>query len=171
MITTTPTDSKPCFILVVEDSEPVRQRVIERLTDVLPTAQVEGVETAVDAVSHFSSHDQTDVVLDQRPKAPWPVATAVRRPDVIVLDLELPGCNGLNLLRAIKRIHREVGVIIFTCLASDAVRHACLSLGADFFISKGEDIEQLEIAVCTLATSRSCCPDAGTRQAVLDPTQ
>lgn len=151
---TTSFDPNPCAILVVEDSLLVRMRVIEHLALVLPDAHIEGAENVADAVEYFASRN--DRVFE----------SSIHIPDVVVLDLELPGCNGLNLLRALKREHPEIGVVVFTCLNSEAVRHACLSLGADYFVNKDEDIASLEIAVNTLVACRKARMEIGAPQAV-----
>lgn len=149
-------DSKPCAILVVEDSTLIRLRVMEHLSESLPGVSIDGAECIADAVDRFIATDATgEEEQELSPRGSRFFRPSVHLPDVLVLDLELPGCNGINLLRAIKRDHPEVGVVVYTCLGSDSMRRACLSLGADFFVSKGEDIDVLETAVGTLAARHS----------------
>lgn len=149
---TSPTDSQTCSILVVEDSPLIRKRVLQQLSETLPGAHLEGADCIADAVEHLvqAGSPKEDAQL-LSPRGSRFFQTTLQLPDVLVLDLELPGCNGLNLLRAIKREHPQVGVVVYTCLASDAVRRACLAMGADFFVSKAEDVEMLDSAVLTLA--------------------
>jgi DNA-binding response OmpR family regulator len=64
-------------------------------------------------------------------------------PAIMVLDINLPGKSGLHLLRAVKTAHREVIVIMLTNQAGDHYRRLSQSLGADYFLDKSNDFEQL----------------------------
>ena len=57
------------------------------------------------------------------------------RPDLIVLDLMLPGIDGLEVCR-ILRAESEVPIIMLTALTTDDDRLAGLNLGADDYVSK-----------------------------------
>jgi two-component system alkaline phosphatase synthesis response regulator PhoP len=56
-------------------------------------------------------------------------------PDLIVLDIMLPGMNGLNVCR-ILRAESEVPIIMLTALTTDDDRLTGLNLGADDYVSK-----------------------------------
>ena len=130
----------------------IRLRVVEHLTEYLPGAHIDGAECIADAVERITTPSPPSAdEQDLSPHGSRFFHSSIHLPDVLVLDLELPGCNGLNLLRAIKREHPDVGVIVYTCLGSESVRRACLSLGADSFVSKGDDIKSLTAAVRSLA--------------------
>ncbi len=59
-------------------------------------------------------------------------------PDIIVLDLMLPGLNGFNLARLVRAIQRDRGVVIVavSVLTADPLRRAALDAGCDCFLSK-----------------------------------
>ncbi len=57
------------------------------------------------------------------------------RPDLIVLDLALPGMDGLDVARALRR-ESEVPIIMLTARADEADRLVGLELGADDYIVK-----------------------------------
>jgi len=57
------------------------------------------------------------------------------RPDMIVLDLMLPGLNGLDVCRALRR-ESDVPIIMLTARAEEADRLVGLELGADDYITK-----------------------------------
>jgi two-component system, OmpR family, alkaline phosphatase synthesis response regulator PhoP len=63
---------------------------------------------------------------------------ALARPDLIVLDLMLPGMNGLELLRQIKldKATRSVPVVIITARGEDSDIVAGLEIGADDYVVK-----------------------------------
>jgi CheY-like chemotaxis protein len=68
--------------------------------------------------------------------------------DLILLDLHMPGINGMDLLRALrKEVEREIPVIIVTAYSSKEIRDEALELGARDFISKPFSIEILEKAI------------------------
>jgi len=58
------------------------------------------------------------------------------RPDVMLLDLVMPGGNGLEVLRWVKAERPEIKVIIVTVHAEDAYRQAAEASGADAFLLK-----------------------------------
>jgi CheY-like chemotaxis protein len=71
------------------------------------------------------------------------------RPDIIVLDLSMPGRNGLEVLREIRKVDQRVMIIIFTSDVSLPLRVICREAGANFFVTKPNLSDLLEI--CALA--------------------
>lgn len=65
------------------------------------------------------------------------------QPDVVVLDLDLPDIHGLEILKKIKRKAPLCAVIILTSSHAADLRDACLSCGADFFLSKGAKLGRI----------------------------
>src|SRR5918999_1765694 len=64
-------------------------------------------------------------------------AAASRRPDLIVLDIMLPGIDGLEVMRRIRADGgRPVGVILLTAKGEEHDRIAGLRLGADDYVAK-----------------------------------
>lgn len=61
---------------------------------------------------------------------------AARRPAVVLLDLAMPGVNGLEVLQWMKVEHPETKVIIVTVHTEDAYRQAAEASGADAFLLK-----------------------------------
>jgi DNA-binding NtrC family response regulator len=64
-------------------------------------------------------------------------------PDVMILDLKMPGIDGIEVLRRVKETQPEIEVIILTGHGSDADREECLSLGAFAYLQKPVDINIL----------------------------
>jgi two-component system, NarL family, response regulator len=58
------------------------------------------------------------------------------RPDLVLLDLVMPGVNGLEATLRIKAEHPEIKVIIVTVHTEDAYRRAAEASGADAFLLK-----------------------------------
>src|SRR5918999_6071968 len=64
-------------------------------------------------------------------------AVAARRPDLIVLDIMLPGLDGLEVMRRVRSDGgRPVGVILLTAKGDEHDRIAGLRLGADDYVAK-----------------------------------
>lgn len=70
--------------------------------------------------------------------------------DLVILDLNLPGMDGLDLLREIRTERPEQKVLILSARASLSDKVTGLDLGADDYLTKPFDLEELEARVRTL---------------------
>ena len=70
--------------------------------------------------------------------------------DLLILDLNLPGMDGLDLLRAIRAERPEIRVLILSARAELSDRVAGLDLGADDYLAKPFALEELEARVRSL---------------------
>lgn len=70
--------------------------------------------------------------------------------DLLILDLNLPGLDGLDLLRAIRAEHPQLRVLILSARAELADRVTGLDLGADDYLTKPFALEELEARVRSL---------------------
>lgn len=68
-------------------------------------------------------------------------------PDVMVLDLKMPGIDGLEVLRQVKEKHPNVEVIVLTGHGSEDVAKRCMELGACAYLEKPVDLEKLTRAM------------------------
>ena len=66
-------------------------------------------------------------------------------PDALILDLELPGMHGLDVLRAVKDHLPNVVVIVCTNHAESEYREKCQELGAEHVLDKTMEIDQLPV--------------------------
>ena len=64
-------------------------------------------------------------------------------PDLVLLDLKMPGLNGLDLISEIKRLDSTIAIIILTGYGSIATAMQALKLGADHYLAKPVDAEQI----------------------------
>jgi CheY-like chemotaxis protein len=64
-------------------------------------------------------------------------------PDVMVLDLRMPGIDGMEVLRKLKHEHPEVEVIILTGHGTEQDKELALQLGAFAYLEKPVDIDKL----------------------------
>ena len=106
-------------VFVAEDSDVVRERLIELLTE------IEGLD-----------------VVGQSSDAPSAVS-AIRklRPDVVILDIQMPGGSGIDVLKQIKTDAMPPVVIMFS--NHPHLEEKCFHSGADFFFDKSTEHNEL----------------------------
>jgi DNA-binding NarL/FixJ family response regulator len=87
------------------------------------------------------------------------------KPDVLLLDLSLPGINGFDTTRKVKAFNEPPKVIIVSLHSNGAYRAMAREVGADGFISKDHFGDQV---VQMLAET---LPGGGSKPSALDPGQ
>jgi DNA-binding response OmpR family regulator len=68
---------------------------------------------------------------------------AASRPDLAVLDINMPGENGLSLARWLRSAHPQVAVVMLTTASESVDRIVGLELGADDYVSKPYELREL----------------------------
>lgn len=104
-----------CMALIVEDNAVFRQSLRELLSIKFPFMNIEEAVDGKEALSKFDSS----------------------LPDVVFMDIRLPGTNGLELTKRIKANHRKVDVIVLTSYDLPEYRDAAYRSGASYFFTKG----------------------------------
>lgn len=113
--------ARPVRVMLAEDSEIIRDRLVELLHE---TCGVDLVGVACDV----------------------PEASALFlavRPDAVILDIQMPGGSGVDVLDQIKRADRSCVVVMLTSFAFPELRRRCLDGGADFFLNKATEFEKV----------------------------
>jgi two-component system response regulator RegA len=64
-------------------------------------------------------------------------------PDLVLLDLKMPGWSGLDLIQDIKKLDSTIAVIILTGYGSIPTAMQALKLGADSYLGKPADTDQI----------------------------
>lgn len=108
-------------LFIVEDSVHIQKR-LQVFVEVLPGIHVVGIASEV----------------EQAYRAIMKV-----NPDAMILDLQLGDGNGLSLLKNIKQNIPNIKVVVLTNHSSDANRMQALRAGADNFLDKSTDFEQI----------------------------
>jgi CheY-like chemotaxis protein len=77
-------------------------------------------------------------------------------PDVVVTDLQMPEVDGLELTKQIRKLHRNIPVILMTAHGNEEVAVAALNAGAASYVPKknlSRDLEETVKTVLSVATS------------------
>ena len=67
--------------------------------------------------------------------------------DLIVSDVRMPDIDGITLLKLVREIHPDIGVVLMTAFGTMATARTAFTLGADDFIQKPFNNEELKVIV------------------------
>jgi DNA-binding NarL/FixJ family response regulator len=70
-----------------------------------------------------------------------------KEPDLVILDIRMPEMNGIEVLKKIKELKMKVKVCILTNYPYPQYKKRCFEAGADYFLSKTEDFEKINIVI------------------------
>jgi DNA-binding response OmpR family regulator len=102
--------------------------------------------------------------FDVRRAADGPTAlelAAASTPDVVVVDLMLPGIDGLEVCRRLRRDHPRVPVVMLTALGEEQDRILGLEVGADDYVTKPFSPRELVLRVQAVLRRSAPEEDAG----------
>ena len=88
---------------------------------------------------------------------------AAAKPDIAILDVNMPGENGLSLARWLREAHPDVGLIMLTTASDTVDRVVGLELGADDYVPKPFELRELLARVRAVLRRRAtpAAPAAG----------
>lgn len=115
------TSNNNLTVFIADDSALIRERLPGML------AEITGVEVmgqAADGIEAINSVREL-------------------KPDVVVLDIRMPGKNGMEVLQELKEFEPAPCVIILTNYPYPQYRKKCLAMGADYFLDKSADFDGL----------------------------
>ncbi|MDH3290606.1 MAG: response regulator transcription factor [Gemmatimonadota bacterium] len=116
-------------VLIVDDSDVIRQRLVAML------AEVEAVNVVGEA-----SDGETGLVVAQETK-----------PDVVILDIRMPGLSGITVLQRLQEFDSPPKVMVLTNFPYAAYRTRCRALGAAYFFDKSTEFEAALAALLVMA--------------------
>jgi DNA-binding NarL/FixJ family response regulator len=112
----------------------------------------------------FSSVPDIEVVGEAESGAEVIAKAAELHPDVILMDIQMPGGNGIQATRQIMNTNPEIGVIVVTMYEDDDSVFAAMRAGARGYILKGADQEEMLRAIRAVAQGEALFgPDIATR--------
>lgn len=126
----------PITLLIVDDHFVVRSGLVASLElepDLRVVAQAERGE---DACAAFAEHD----------------------PDVVLMDLQLPGISGIEATAGLLATHPGARVLMFSTFARDEEIHAAMRAGALGYLQKSSTRDSLLEAIRTVANGRQSLP-------------
>lgn len=91
----------------------------------------------------FSAIEDVELVGEAADGAAAVSGVAEVQPDVVLMDIRMPGLNGIEATRSIVSASPHVGVIVVTMLEDDGSVFAAMRAGARGYILKGADQEQM----------------------------
>jgi len=109
----------PSKVLLVDDEREFIETLSERL-------QIRDMGAAV----AFDAKSAMDVVAQDEP-------------DVMIIDLKMPGINGMEMLQRIKQTRPNIEVIVLTGHGSKDDQEQCMAMGAFAYLQKPVDIDEL----------------------------
>ena len=118
------------YIAIVDDEEPVR-KALKRLLRA----------SGLDAESYASGKEFLE-------------ATALRRPDCLVLDLHMPGMSGVQVLQELRSSKTMIPTVVITAYDEPATRMECLAAGASAYLRKPLD-ERLLLNAISATVNRT----------------
>lgn len=108
-------------VLLIDDSTAVRERLAEMLSAVPDVRIIGQAGDGNEGVARFRQVD----------------------PDLVILDIQMPGLNGIDVLRIIKKDKPETTAIVLTNFPYPQYRDICFKAGADFFFDKSSEFEKV----------------------------
>lgn len=112
-------------VLIADDHPVVRQGVKQILTEELELQQ-------------FGEARNAKEVLENVSRKKW---------DILILDINLPDMNGLEILRQLKKVHPDLPVLVLTVFDEDQIAIRVLKAGASGFVTKETMPNELIAAV------------------------
>ena len=76
-------------------------------------------------------------------------------PDLVLMDLSMPGMNGIEAITEIKRKYPSVKILVLTVHTNEEYIHACIRAGANGYIIKDTTRDQLMLAIREVLEGRS----------------
>jgi DNA-binding NarL/FixJ family response regulator len=99
----------------------------------------------------LDSLEEFDLVGDAADGETVVALTAELLPDVVVMDLNMPGMNGVEATRHIVTAHPDVAVLVLTMLDEDESVFAAMRAGARGYVVKGADTDDVLRALASVA--------------------
>lgn len=82
------------------------------------------------------------------------------RPDITILDIEMPNMNGIEVLRKIREINPQAPVIILTGVGTEVFEKQARDLGVTHFLAKGFSLHELGDALNRVMQERGLAASA-----------
>ena len=127
------TNARSTNVFIVDDSAAIRSRLSEILAGVPNVAIVGEAESASQAISGILR----------------------TQPDSVLLDLNLMGSTGIDVMRAVLPQAPQVVFVVLTNHAEPQYRQASTKAGASYFLDKSVDFARVPQVIAEIAAARN----------------
>jgi len=128
-------------VVVIEDHTAVRQMICQ-LVESIPEFNMVG-DTG-------DGQDAYTLCLEQKP-------------DLVILDIMLPGLNGIEVLKRFSRHLRKTRVLVFSGYKNENLLKSCMLSGAHGFVEKSATLDALKDAMNIVSDGGTCFGEDNTR--------
>ncbi len=119
--------------LIVDDSKLLRDRIRQALENFKNISMIKEVDNSTDALEY----------------------TKLFNPAIILLDIRIYGKNGIKTLQELRSIGYAGKIIILTNFPFPIYKAKCIEYGADYFLSKTDDFDQLPNIIAEILNRRN----------------
>lgn len=99
----------------------------------------------------LDTSESIEVVAEARDGAECVALAGELQPDVVLMDLRMPGINGIEATRRIHRLQPHIGILVVTVFADDTSVFPAIRAGARGYLLKDAGRDELRLAVETVA--------------------
>lgn len=124
---------KKLTVLLVDDSTVLLEKMEEVLSEVPCIRELQTALNGLEAIEMIN----------------------IINPDVVLLDINLPGITGIEVLKYIKQYHPFVKVMMVTNHAKDEYRLACSKIGAEYFVDKTTEYENIPLLLEEISNQKN----------------
>ena len=98
--------------------------------------------------------ERFDVVAEAKDGFEAIEMTKEQQPDVVLLDIAMPGMDGLQALPGLKEGHPSIKIVVLSSFSAGEMSDKTLGLGADAYIEKGESLEMIAETMLSLCSAK-----------------
>lgn len=112
-------------ILIVDDSELLRDRLVELLTNIPNTEAFIEAENIIEAKKLIKELD----------------------PEFVITDIRMPGGSGIDFVRYLREHNNLATIVVLTNYPYSQYKDAAIEAGANYFLGKTNEFEKLRVIV------------------------
>lgn len=119
-------------LLIVDDSKEIRSGLVRFISG------IESVEIVGEAENGTKAIEMVENL----------------KPDLVTLDIKLPGMSGILVLHEIKKRNPEITVLMLTNFPVEHYKRVCYNAGASYFFDKSNEFEEMVNTIKSLADNK-----------------